>query len=338
MMADGGYPQHRRGRHRRAYSSCPCNVRQRSLITLLFCFWIGRRVFESFESVVSMSVMQEDESIKPPATKTPKHSPEILLYITTHFSDQHIRYFHCCWPKLVSESPLLSSAHILIVASNSTPIPQAELDYLNDELFSRNPSYELKVLPTEDWRTKCAKYQNETVRGNNPLKTPVNYKQCVANLGVQVGFQHGWVYNTTTEPTTSFDWMIRINPDVLIRKSSWLLQTMSTTLVQGVFAICNNRQLHTDFFAVRPSILPNTAFSEMGIKATKLNHERTAYREFKHLLEDNSSFKLLPDIDPSVGSCRVRGASASVYHVHDSCLAGDNEMHCTALDGWNLQS
>jgi hypothetical protein len=327
---------------------------KRIFLTLLFLLWIFQRIVQSLQALPVTSSI-EDESIQllppPPNHHLKKNHPEnILLYITTHFSDQHVRYFHCCWPKLVSESPLISSAHILIGATNSTPISETELKYLSD-LFSHNPSYQFRPLPSEEM-TKCDRYKNESLRGNNPLKKPVNYKQCLANQGVQAGFQRGWVYNRTLisrsnnhqqSSSVTFDWMIRINPDVLIRKSSWLLETMMSSKVQGIFAVCNTRQLHTDFFAVRPSSLtnPSLLFSKMGIKANRLNHERTAYRAFKHLLQDKDKHRLLPDVDPSEGSCRVRGESASVYHVHDSCLeppngGDDSHLHCNALDGWDL--
>ncbi|CAJ1959676.1 unnamed protein product [Cylindrotheca closterium] len=353
----------------------------------------------------------------------------LLLYITTHFSAQHLRYFHCCWPKLVQESPLISSAHVLIVASNHTPVDSTELNYLSNQLFQHNPSYQIHFLDQYNDNNPCEKFRNEVPKGsnanNNPLKLPVNYKQCMANLGVRAGFEHGWVYGYSSHDTTNsgggggaitgeeslsskrrrrrrisyvhFDWMIRINPDVLIRKSKWLLETMrasmdalprsvlldtTTTLLStttsppliennatlAIVVHCATRQLHTDFFALRPHHWGNhhyyandgennnstttaittatttttttTAFSKMGRKGNKWNHERTAYKEMAHLWTNgNSNIKYLPDVDPSEGSCRVRGKNASVYHVHDSCQeegGGGADMECLALDGWDL--
>jgi hypothetical protein len=268
---------------------------------------------------------------------------QILLYITTHFSDQHVRYFRCCWPKLVQQSPLISRAHILIAATNSSEIPMHELQYL-ESLFSNNPSYTFKPLP-ENFDHKCAKYKdafnNRLKKSDNPLKVPVNLKQCLANQGVQAGVKLGWVFNSTQSHDRAvvvYDWMIRINPDVLIRKASWFLETMANSTIQGIFVDCNKRQLHTDFFAVRPSALSPDAFSTMGVKANKLNHERTAYREFKHILEDGSSYRFVPDVEPSQGSCRVRGNGASVYHAHDSCIESQDgsDLVCDSLEGWDL--
>lgn len=258
-----------------------------------------------------------------PTTK----QPSILLYITTHFSDQHIRYFHCCWPILVKQSPLISSAHVLIAATNTSQVSLQELEFL-ENLFSKNPSYQFRYQTNN---TNCDKYKNATKRFHrNPLKVPVNLKQCLANQGVQIGIENRWMF--------AHDWVIRINPDVMIRKSSWLLETMSNSSMEGIFVYCHARQLHTDFFAVRPSSLKPDAFRKMAIKANKLNHERTAYREFKHLVEDPDKHRLLPDVEESQGSCRVRGNNASVYHVHDSCIANnDNDpLICNSLQGWDL--
>jgi len=299
----------------------------------------------------------------------------LLLYITTHFSDQHLRYFHCCWPKLVQESPLISSAHILIVASNHTPVDSTELNYLSRQLFHYNPSYQIQFLDHNN-NNPCEKFRHEVPKGsnnNNPLKLPVNYKQCMANWGVRAGFEQGWVHatittttitgvaTTTADTTPNFDWMIRINPDVLIRKSKWLLQTMqasvdamptaalktqTTTTTKtttpppnvtlAIVVHCATRQLHTDFFALRPHYWnASTAFGKMGRKGNKWNHERTAYREMAPLLSGNNNnvnVKYLPDVDPSEGSCRVRGTNASVYHVHDSCQEGEGDMVCLALE------
>ena len=58
--------------------------------------------------------------------------------------------------------------------------------------------------------------------------------------------------------------MVRVNPDVLIRNDTFLLESMANDNISGIFVdcldksclnerICNDRQIHTDFFAIRPS-------------------------------------------------------------------------------------
>jgi hypothetical protein len=49
-----------------------------------------------------------------------------------------------------------------------------------------------------------------------------------------------------------YDWVIRLNPDVLILDDKWLLEIMRNSSIDGIFQDCTVCLLHTDFFAVRP--------------------------------------------------------------------------------------
>lgn len=303
-------------------------VLQRS-VSLTFLIWMSRRFVNSLQLLPSFFDDFENESlINVPYIES---RLRILLFITTHFSEQHLNYFFCCWPRLVQDSPLISTAHVLIASTNQTEIPQSQLKYLED-LFAGNPEYKMKPVP-HLYLSQCDAYKNHSRVQSNPLKVPVNYKQCLANVGIAAGNQLGWF------GPNRYDWMIRINPDVIIRKSSWLIRNMQNNSIDGIFFPCSERQLHTDFFAIRPDkTLHNSSFSIMARMRNRLNHERTAYRAFKSLLEDADKHRMLPDAEPSRGVCRLRGANASVYHVHDSCRPseGEDAMFCNALDGWDF--
>jgi hypothetical protein len=63
-----------------------------------------------------------------------------------------------------------------------------------------------------------------------------------------------------------YDWVVRVNPDVVIRDDTFLLQTMEDDSVSGIFddclekacpagRKCVDRLIHTDFFAIRPSAI-----------------------------------------------------------------------------------
>lgn len=168
-------------------------------------------------------------------------SRKILLFITTHLSDEHIRYFHCCWPRLMSKSLFLPHIDVLLFLSNATTVPQGTLDHL-DNLFRYNPSYRVEVGPTSEIQRirKIWKQYPKLQRG--------------ANLGVARGFVRGWF--------DDYDWLIRINPDVLIRNSTFLRTIMlqddadhDDNLIEGIFQPCTPEKVHTDFFAVRPRVL-----------------------------------------------------------------------------------
>jgi hypothetical protein len=82
-----------------------------------------------------------------------------------------------------------------------------------------------------------------------------------ANQGPRLTFQKGWF--------DDYDWVIRINPDVLIRNLTWLLQQLQNPNVEGIFHDSTPRrghQLHTDFFAVRPKAVMKYSFPKWSWK------------------------------------------------------------------------
>ena len=50
------------------------------------------------------------------------------------------------------------------------------------------------------------------------------------------------------------DWVVRLNPDVLIMDDNWLLETMGNSSVDAIFVDCNGK-INTDFFVVRPQVI-----------------------------------------------------------------------------------
>ena len=51
-----------------------------------------------------------------------------------------------------------------------------------------------------------------------------------------------------------YDWVVRVNPDVLIMNDAWLLEMMANPSVDAILADCFGL-IHTDFFAVRPHVI-----------------------------------------------------------------------------------
>lgn len=256
-----------------------------------------------------------------PQTPTNKSS-KVVLYITTHFSDLHIRYLHCCWPTLVQKSPLIGRSNIIIASTNATPVPQDEIDFLK-QLFANNPSYQFWTPLHNNHLNHCEPYKLPL---NPKKKTSVSYKQCLANYGVAFGWPR---------LHQQYDWMIRLNPDVLIRNSQWILSAMTNTSLDAIFIHCGpgTRQIHTDFWAIRPKAVNMThAFQHMARIGNHLNHERTAFQHFRPILA-NKRHMLVPNMDPSDGVCRARGSKAPISHTHNSC--SDDDI-CHELEGWDL--
>jgi hypothetical protein len=242
----------------------------------------------------------------------------ILLFMTTVFSQRHIDYFHCCWPKLVEESQLLKRAHIMIFSNNETDIDETTLQY-TENLFQNSPSFEFKFAPDHE------------IKQIQKLHLQINRFQVGANLGMKLGVSEQWF--------APYDWIIRINPDVLIRNSTWLLETMLLDPdADGVFVDCVGRtpRIHTDFFAVRPRSLSDSAFSQVEFepnRKTIMNHEVTAHIAFTPIVQSGRA-RYVPNVQLSNGRCRVRGIESPIYHRHDSCR--NESMICDALESWPI--
>jgi hypothetical protein len=245
-------------------------------------------------------------------------SPRILVYMTTIFSHAHKDFFTCCWPRLMKQSRLLQEADIMIFSNNNTEIRSSNLAVVRSLFQSNNRHFEIKFPTPEELNKEVTQH----------YKTKDNSFQMGANLAIKLGFSNGWF--------APYDWIVRINPDVLIRNSRWLMETMHDPDVDGIFVNCMSsleEKIHTDFFAVRPRAMRPDAFSEMAYRGKILNHEMTAYKEFAPILQNKNRFRFLPDTADSKGVCRVRGPESPVYHDHDSCHY-DVEMRCNSIDSY----
>ena len=275
---------------------------------------------------------RDDSNAAAAAAAGGSYKVKIALYITTHFSEAHIRYFHCCWPRLVAESPLVRQSHVIVAATNATPVATQELEYLQTELFQSNSkSFQFWTPPNASHLSHCEPYRTPLNR-NKKQGVSVSYKQCLANYGVAFG------WHQLLEQ--GYDWMIRLNPDVLIRQSQWLLRNMyHNSSLDAILIHCGpgTRQIHTDFWAIRPTILQRYdkgAFMQMAKIGNHWNHERTAFQHFRPTLAAKRHAWLY-SVDPSEGICRVRGPKAPVSHEHDSCTS-IKDMTCHGLEGWDL--
>lgn len=306
-----------------------------------------------FESHVSTNA--DRDNVIAAASLSSSHSrPKILLFITTIFSENHKNHLQCCWPQLLQQSFLLRNADVMIFSNNVTLMDAATIQ-TTEQLFSNNPSFEWKFPSLEEMGIV-----HSGSNDNDKLSAPLlfareeeivgdaiwlksNQFQLGANMGMKLGVAKGWF-----QP---FDWMIRINPDVLIRDGRWIYETMLDPSVDAIGIKCTDKpphKLHTDFMAFRPrQLLPMEttatttgyvplAFQTMELhpqSKTMLNHERTAYVALEHLDKANR-LRFLPNVEPSNHFCRVRGEHAPVTHSHGSCR--NSSMICDALDRWQV--
>tara|TARA_B100000683_G_C12414624_1_gene525286 strand:- start:240 stop:1061 length:822 start_codon:yes stop_codon:yes gene_type:complete len=218
--------------------------------------------------------------------------PKTLLYITTAASETHLRFLRLIWPKLLRESTLLSKVDVAVF-STGDPVHNKDVS----AVFAHVPNFALVHEPNPGY-------------------------QKGANLAMSIGMERG-IFN-------GYDWVIRLNPDVLIMNSSWIFSTLCDPLVDGIFVdcvdICRSGNcnepgiiVHTDFFAVRPSKLRNISFNIETFEKFS-NAELTATFEFQDILR-SGRHRWLPDTGPMKQSCRVRGANSPVIHTHSLELA-----------------
>ena len=229
----------------------------------------------------------------------------ILLFITTHMSDQHLWYLNVCWPQVLMASPMLEKADKLV--------------YLNTDAQNRE-----RVIEVSE---ETFRYQNLTIEeGDNP--------------GLQQGAMAALSEASRLHWFDRYDWVIRLNPDVIIRDSTYLMDAMendkhaSALLINcvgdknedgtlkgfvGVTPI-NGNLVHTDLFAIKPSAMPQDAF----LKPSSSNAEQSFTDDLRSIIH-NDEHRWIPDADPLAINgkyvCRagtgrdLQSASTSHFHV-----------------------
>lgn len=163
------------------------------------------------------------QRIPSPPTKRPK----VLLYVTTHLSESHATFLQKCWPRLLKHSPLFRAAdfRMFVTKANTASI---NTDFIYS-IFSRVNNFKI--------------YFHET----NP-----GYQQG-AMLAMEVAFDMHWF--------DGYDWVVRLNPDVLMRDDRVISREMRNASTVGVFVDCHEvrcdspectrkKVVNTDFFCI----------------------------------------------------------------------------------------
>ena len=213
---------------------------------------------------------------------------KILVYITTHLSSQHYDFLEKCWPRLLATLPLFQQSDFMMFATK--PNDASANRTLIHSVFAR--------------------------RGITLHTRPNPGYQEGAILALTEGFRNGWFQE--------YEWIIRVNPDVLIRNDTFILSSMKNDTVSGIFVDCFDRPcligsgcvdrlIHTDFFAIRPRVV---VLDELLSAADITNAEDMATKAFSGIVR-NGSDAWLPDAGPPRGFCRVAGDRSPVIHLHD---------------------
>ena len=220
----------------------------------------------------------------------------LLIYITTHMSELHKSFLSKCWPLAIKNSKLLKAADIMFFVSldnNQTDISMQDRDLIHSVFPHQKVTFHARPNP--------------------------GY-QAGAILAMSEAMKHKWF--------DGYDWVVRVNPDVIIQDDALLLSKMGEEEVDGVFLECvvkkiacekmctSYRAMHTDFFAFRPPALAGASFLPTTPKASA---EGTATAYFQEHIVQYGRDRWLHDAFPKGMECRAgaKKEHAPVFHTHD---------------------
>jgi hypothetical protein len=256
-----------------------------------------------------------------PASGIRSDGLKIAIYMTTHVSQAHLEYIQKCWPAALKRLELLHNVDLIVYTSSRQ----------HDHIFHNMGFHHVAIY----------RY-NETIdpqyKGVPVDKIP-NDKNMQKQKGALTALVDPWLVdpaapqsNWTLSNTSWFDdydWVIRVNPDVLIRNDTWLLQQLRNPTIKGVFVKWDTNRLglllHTDFFAFRPTAIDYTALFHEYQRQTKMKKymaEEHFTKGFRHYVRSRKSLRqlsFLPGVvkykhGPGIG--HVTGYNAPVTHVH----------------------
>ena len=223
-----------------------------------------------------------------------------LVYITTHLSKIHYQYLDKCWRAMIGKSPLFKQSDFMMFVTESQG-QKANMALINS-VFAESGI----VVHTRE----------------NP-----GYQEG-AILAFTEAIENRWF--------DKYDWIIRLNPDVMIRNDTFLLERFEDSRIHGIFADCLDRDcptgnrcadrlIHTDFFAVRPN-----AISLSAVRETKQDNAELMITEaFSSIVKDGAD-SWVPGAGPHHDYCRVGGKGSPVIHsppfiaMYPGCLSWYN--------------
>ena len=214
--------------------------------------------------------------------------PKVLIYITTHMSDQHKEHFKHCWPLALKNSYLLNSSDIKVYMTPKYDKVRESIQIINETFKGMDFTYHLVHNRSYHKRAVDAMYQ---------------------------AARNGWF--------DGYDWVFRMNPDVIMQDDTWMLNTiMNDADASLLYVEClpdlhptfgNTRKLHTDFFGLKLN-----ALAEGQLLNTNGQAEEIFTRQMIPIIE-RGQHRHIPDTFPLMTSyCRVNGNPfGPVYHFQD---------------------
>jgi hypothetical protein len=207
----------------------------------------------------------------------------VAIYMTTHLSEEHVEFLQKCWPAGLAKLPLLQHAHLILYTSGNA----------TDEL--------LKMLP---FQSVVVKHYDEE---------PLTYEQY--DKRKQIGAIRAMQdpFKGDNDWFKGYDWVIRLNPDVLIRRDEWLRATMVNETIDAILIRFMAQRIHTDFTAFRPRAINKTRL----LHSPFTNAEQHMFGGVEHLVQSGRVAWLPHAQHIPEGIGRVVGSKSAVVHHHD---------------------
>jgi hypothetical protein len=255
---------------------------------------LNTRILNIVSQVESKHIIQNHNVELTFEPDQPKLNCKVLLFVTTHMPPWHIWNLKSCWPAAMRHSLLLRSADVLVHLSYDQ-----EADIRDNEMKLK---YQKNLL-------------NQTFRDQKlTIHTTTNegYQEG-AMKALSDASSHGWFED--------YDWVIRLNPDVILRNETYLINIMENDPnATGIFVNCihsNERPMvHTDFFAIKPSVLPKDAF----LKPATNHAERSFTHAIQRQILDKKGQRWIQDARPERNICRSgylkSFVESPVIHLH----------------------
>jgi hypothetical protein len=239
-------------------------------------------------------IVDDERGIDPVAWSQLK----IAVYMTTHVSKSHVNFLKACWPFATQNLKIFRDADLILYASEQ-PDP-------------------ILIKPLQ--------FKNVTIK----LFQQINgHKRFVKQTGAKRAMTDP--FKKENDWFDGYDWVIRLNPDVLVRREKWLRQTMLNPDIDGIFINFHYRSkdiFQTDFFAFRPAAVDRQALFDEGKKqSTAELHLGAAFKSFR----SSGRWAAVPGTARNGLAARVLGRTSPV--IHDHMVARKCPNYFDATDG-----
>lgn len=235
-------------------------------------------------------------------------------------SKSHYWLLKTCWQNAIKKSFLLNSSDISIYLNTNEENRNEAVSFLENLFHNRNlkiyfPVGKYKVKNTTLVDSLFAPKNKSLLNDSNHLDKQYGAMQALSDAS-----NEGWFYG--------YDWVIRLNPDVIIRNETALLKILfndlnATAALVDCWKFRRKKEpslpilIHTDFFAIRPDSLPKNVFS---VNFETQNAEASFTKQIENYTLKKGSHRWVPNNEPLSPACRVGDNQnlnrVSVIHFH----------------------